>query len=68
VGNNPTFEGVPQRQVEAYVIGEDLDLYDHVVDVEFAERIRGMVAFDGVDALIEQMTSDVETASGMLAD
>jgi riboflavin kinase/FMN adenylyltransferase len=68
VGNNPTFEGVPQRQVEAYVIGEDLDLYDHVVDVEFAERIRGMVAFGGIDALIEQMTSDVDTASRMLAD
>jgi riboflavin kinase/FMN adenylyltransferase len=68
VGNNPTFEGVPQRQVEAYVIGEDLDLYDHVVDVEFAERIRGMVAFDGIDPLIEQMTSDVDTASRMLAD
>jgi riboflavin kinase/FMN adenylyltransferase len=68
VGNNPTFEGVPQRQVEAYVIGEDLDLYDHVIDVEFAERIRGMVAFDGVDALIEQMTSDVDMASRMLAD
>jgi riboflavin kinase/FMN adenylyltransferase len=68
VGNNPTFEGVPQRQVEAYVIGEDLDLYDHVVDVEFAERIRGMVAFDGIDPLIEQMTADVEAASRMLVD
>lgn len=68
VGNNPTFEGVPQRQVEAYVIGEDLDLYDHVVDVEFAQRIRGMVAFEGIDPLIEQMTADVEAASRILSD
>ncbi|GAB3612243.1 bifunctional riboflavin kinase/FAD synthetase [Humibacter ginsengisoli] len=68
VGNNPTFEGVPQRQVEAYVIGEEIDLYDHVVDVEFAERIRGMVAFDGIDPLIAQMKADVEEASEILAE
>ncbi|WP_022901763.1 bifunctional riboflavin kinase/FAD synthetase [Humibacter albus] len=68
VGNNPTFQGVPQRQVEAYVIGEDIDLYDHVVDVEFAERIRGMVAFSGIEPLIAQMEEDVERASRLLAD
>lgn len=68
VGNNPTFDGVPQRQVEAYVIGEELDLYDHVVDVEFAARIRGMVAFDGIEPLIAQMKADVEQAAGILAD
>ena len=67
VGDNPTFVGVPQRQVEAYVIGEDLDLYDHVVDVEFAQRIRGMVAFSGVDPLVAQMHDDVEQASRILA-
>jgi riboflavin kinase/FMN adenylyltransferase len=68
VGDNPTFEGVPQRQVEAYVIGEEIDLYDHVVDVEFAQRIRGMVAFSGIEPLIEQMRADVEVASEILAE
>ena len=67
VGDNPTFEGVPQRQVEAYVIGEDLDLYDHVVDVEFTQRIRGMVAFSGIEPLIEQIRADVAQASEILA-
>ncbi|HWD62684.1 MAG TPA: bifunctional riboflavin kinase/FAD synthetase [Humibacter sp.] len=67
VGDNPTFEGVPQRQVEAYVIGEDLDLYDHVVDVEFTKRIRGMVAFSGIEPLILQMRADVAEASAILA-
>ncbi|MFM6973791.1 MAG: bifunctional riboflavin kinase/FAD synthetase [Agromyces sp.] len=67
VGNNPTFEGVPQRQVEAYVIDETLDLYGHVVDVEFAHRIRGMAAFDSIDALIAQMTDDVRQATRLLA-
>ncbi|TFD63503.1 bifunctional riboflavin kinase/FAD synthetase [Cryobacterium ruanii] len=61
VGNNPTFDGVAQKQVEAYVLDEvDLDLYDHVVDVSFVERIRGMVAYSGIDPLIEQMRDDVD--------
>ncbi|WP_308468319.1 bifunctional riboflavin kinase/FAD synthetase [Rathayibacter soli] len=67
VGNNPTFEGVPQRQVEAYVIDRDLDLYDRVVAVSFVDHIRGMVAFTGVDALIDQIGADVERARRILA-
>lgn len=61
VGNNPTFDGVPQKQVEAYVLDEtELDLYDDEVEISFVERIRGMVAFTGIDPLIVQMTDDVE--------
>ena len=61
VGTNPTFDDVPVRQVEAYVLDEtDLDLYGHRVEVQFVSRVRGMVAFEGIDALIVQMTDDVE--------
>ena len=67
VGNNPTFDGVAQKQVEAYVLDEvDLDLYDHVVDVSFVERIRGMIAYAGIDPLIVQMRDDVERARSIL--
>jgi riboflavin kinase/FMN adenylyltransferase len=66
VGNNPTFEGVPRKQVEAYVLDRDLDLYDHLVEVEFVDRLRGMVAFESVDALIERMHHDVEVAREIL--
>lgn len=66
VGNNPTFEGVPQKQVEAYVIDRELDLYDHAVDVEFVERIRGMVAFEGIERLVEQIADDVARARSIL--
>jgi len=60
VGTNPTFDDVPVRQVEAYVLDEtDLDLYGRIVDVEFVTRIRGMIAFEGVDALTAQMADDV---------
>jgi riboflavin kinase/FMN adenylyltransferase len=59
VGNNPTFEGVPERQVEAYVLDQDFDLYGKRVEVAFTERLRGMVAFDSVDDLVAQLQRDV---------
>ena len=60
IGTNPTFDDIDVRQVEAYVLDEtDLDLYGHVVEIEFVSRIRGMVAFEGVEPLIETMTDDV---------
>ena len=68
IGTNPTFDDVDVRQVEAYVFDEtDLDLYGHVVEVEFVSRIRGMVAFEGVDALIEQIADDVVRVRGELS-
>jgi len=59
VGNNPTFEGVPARQVEAYVLDQDFDLYGKTVTVAFAEQLRGMVKFNSVNDLIEQLGDDV---------
>ncbi|MEN2737918.1 bifunctional riboflavin kinase/FAD synthetase [Microbacterium sp. X-17] len=68
VGTNPTFDDVEVRQVEAYVLDEvDLDLYGHMVEVEFTARIRGMVAFSDVEALTEQMTDDVRRVRDVLA-
>lgn len=66
VGNNPTFEGVPHKQVEAYVLDRELDLYGHTVDVAFAERIRGMVAYSGIEPLIAQIAADVDEARRIL--
>jgi riboflavin kinase/FMN adenylyltransferase len=60
IGLNPHFDDVAVRQVEAYILDEtDLDLYGHRVEVQFVRRIRGMGAFEGVDALVAQMTDDV---------
>lgn len=64
VGTNPTFDDVLVRQVEAHVLGETgLDLYGHDVTVEFVDRLRGMVAFEGIDKLMEQMGADVNDAA-----
>ncbi|ARJ05569.1 riboflavin biosynthesis protein [Cnuibacter physcomitrellae] len=67
VGSNPTFEGVPPKQVEAYVLDRELDLYDHLVEVAFLHRVRGQVRFTGVEPLIAQMDDDVRRIREMLS-
>ncbi len=59
VGTNPTFEGISHRTVEAFLLDQNLDLYGHEVEVEFVEYLRGMVAFTGIEPLIEKMHEDV---------
>ena len=68
VGTNPTFDDVPVRQVEAYVLDEtDLELYGRSVEVQFVQRVRGMVAFDGIEALKAQMADDVARVRALLS-
>lgn len=68
VGTNPTFDGDRPRRVESYVLDRtDLELYGVRVEVSFVERLRGMVAFESVEALIEQMKDDVDRARELLA-
>ena len=68
VGTNPTFDGERERRVESYVLDrDDLELYGVPVEVAFTERLRGMVKFDGIEALIETMRDDVRRAREILA-
>lgn len=67
VGTNTTF-GDTARTVEAHVIGRDADLYGLRGSLEFVGRIRGMVTFDGAEALIERMHVDVDEALEMLGE
>jgi len=67
VGTNPTFEGERYRRVESYVLDRtDLELYGVEVEVSFVERLRGMVAFESIDALLVQMQQDVDRAREIL--
>ncbi|WP_460799489.1 bifunctional riboflavin kinase/FAD synthetase [Microbacterium sp. GXF0217] len=69
VGTNPTFDDVARRQVEAHVLDETgLDLYGHHVTVQFTHRLRGMVAFEGIEKLKVQIGADVDAARELLAD
>lgn len=67
IGTNPTFAGMRDRRVEAYVLDRtDLDLYGRRVEIAFVGRIRGMVTFDGVESLVATIRDDVERTRGML--
>ncbi|MET1156447.1 bifunctional riboflavin kinase/FAD synthetase [Arthrobacter sp.] len=72
VGSNPTFEGA-SRRVEAHVIDrpqestDDFNLYGQQVVVEFVQRLRGMVAYTGPEALIAQMHDDVARTRSLLS-
>jgi riboflavin kinase/FMN adenylyltransferase len=67
VGTNPTFDGV-ERTVEAYVLDrDDLELYGVEVEIVFVRRLRGMVKFDDIDDLVQQMDGDVDRARDLLA-
>ncbi|HVS29083.1 MAG TPA: bifunctional riboflavin kinase/FAD synthetase [Solirubrobacteraceae bacterium] len=68
VGVRPTFATGRGVLVEAYLIDWEGDLYDQEVRVEFLRRLRGERAFNSVDALIEQMATDVEQARLVVAD
>jgi len=67
VGTNPTFAGERERRVEAYALDrDDLELYGDEVEVAFVERLRGMTAFDDVDALLKTMADDVRRTRELL--
>ncbi len=58
IGNNPTFDGVRDKQVESHAFDQTFDLYGRRVSVEFVEFIRGMHKFSGPDELAAQMALD----------
>jgi len=65
VGENPTFgDGV--LAIEVYLIDFDDDIYGASMEVEFHHRIRGEIAFDDQEQLIEQMKKDVSTVESLL--
>jgi riboflavin kinase / FMN adenylyltransferase len=67
VGTNPTFDGERYRRVESYVLDRtDLELYGVEVEVSFVDRLRGMVAFESIESLVEQMKNDVDRARELL--
>ena len=58
IGPNPTF-GEARLKVEAHLVGYEGSLYDQTIEVDFLARLREIVRFDSVDALVAQMARDV---------
>lgn len=66
VGVRPTFGG-DHVVVEAHLLDWEGDLYGSELRVAFIDRIRAERKFDGLEALVQQIARDVETARRMLA-
>ena len=67
VGVNLTFEPEGSPRVEAFLLDFDRDLYGQRIDVEFVERLRGMVAFADVQTLTQRIHEDVRQTRAILS-
>ncbi|MBK9178891.1 MAG: bifunctional riboflavin kinase/FAD synthetase [Acidimicrobiales bacterium] len=67
LGRRPTFyDHAAMSLLEAYLLDFDGDLYGEAAKVRFVARLRGEQRFDSVEALVEQMTRDVEATGALL--
>ncbi|MGW9182896.1 riboflavin kinase [Agromyces sp. NPDC055661] len=67
IGDNPTFDDVVDRRVEAFVHDLEADLYGRRVDVWIVRRLRSMTRYGSLAELIEQTARDVAHSRGVLA-
>ena len=67
LGRRPTFyEHADSSLLEAHLIDFQGDLYGERAQVRFAHFLRSERKFDGIDALVSQLKSDVENARELL--
>ncbi len=67
IGINPTF--TPDKEtpnVEAHLVDFDRDLYGEELELEFVQRLRDEMKFDGVEALLKQIHADIEKTRKIL--
>ncbi len=67
VGTRPTFHGT-RILIESHIFDFDGDLYGQRIHVDFIEKLRDMLTFDGADELVEQMNVDAIDARKSLAE
>ena len=69
VGRRPTFyEHAETSLLEAHLLDFDGDLYGETARVRFVHFLRSERKFDGIDALIDQLRADIESARTVLID
>lgn len=59
VGMNPTFDG-EETTVETHIFDFHGDLYGEFIEVEFLKKMRNEIKFPNIQALIDQITLDIE--------
>lgn len=67
VGANVTFDPEGEPRVEAFLLDFAGELYGEAIELQFVERLRGMVAFPNIDTLIARMSDDVRETRIILA-
>jgi len=68
IGDNPTFDDVTDRRIEAFVHDLDADLYGRAVVVSIAGHLRSMVRCASLDELIVRTAEDVQRSRALLGD
>jgi riboflavin kinase/FMN adenylyltransferase len=66
LGTRPTFDNGPPV-LEVFLFDFDGNLYGKRIEVSFVDFIRPDRRFEGMDALVVQMTEDCEKARRLLA-
>jgi len=66
IGVRPTFNQT-ERLVEVHLFDVHLDLYDKELSIDFIAHLRGEQRFPGIDALKQQIATDVQQARQILA-
>ncbi len=68
LGVRPTVSGVPKLLLEVHLFDFNGDLYGHHVHVEFFQKIRDEMKFDGLPALSAQIAKDAQVARQFFKD
>ncbi|WP_197455505.1 bifunctional riboflavin kinase/FAD synthetase [Stieleria neptunia] len=66
IGESPTFQSGDPTKVEVHLIGFSGDLYGQTISVELVDRVRGVVRFDSVAAIADQLRKDIQSAQQLL--
>jgi riboflavin kinase/FMN adenylyltransferase len=67
IGLRPTFDGT-RRKVEAYLLDFTDDIYGETLRLTLRQRLRGEKKFDGIAALVAQITADVAASRDWLKE
>jgi riboflavin kinase/FMN adenylyltransferase len=68
IGIRPTFEKSPvPMRVETHLMDFEGDLYGKMIELEFIDRIRDEMRFNGVEGLVGQIHRDIDKAQTILS-
>lgn len=68
IGIRPTTDDGRGRTIEAHLIGFEGNLYDHTLELRFAQRIRDERRFDSLEALGETLSADRRQTLSILSE